>query len=121
MDVNLKVKYCGVTLINPFVVSKVPPNGELETIKTQLAAGWGGVLLRSASLNADPKKQSASKARQNAPFYRGVDYEEKRAIDLGWIEPEAPMPVEEAEEAIGALKNAYPDRAVIGSIGRAQP
>ncbi|MBW7997085.1 MAG: 4Fe-4S dicluster domain-containing protein [Candidatus Glassbacteria bacterium] len=121
MDVNLKVKFCGVNLVNPFIVSQVPPNGELETIKSQLAAGWGGVLLRSASLNVDPKKQTAAKMRQNAPLYRGVDYEEKRAIDLGWIEPEVPMTVEEAESVIGILKEEYPDRTVIGSmVGRSR-
>jgi dihydropyrimidine dehydrogenase (NAD+) subunit PreA len=116
MDVNLKVKFCGVNLINPFIVSQVPPNGDLETIKAQLKAGWGGVLLRTASLSVDSKKQTVARLRQNAPLYRGIDFEEKRAIDLGWIEPEAPMSVEEAETAIATIKEAYPDRAVISSM-----
>ncbi len=119
MDVNLKVKFCGVHLINPFVVSQVPPNGELETIMAQLKAGWGGVLLRTASLNVDPKRQTAARIRQSTPFYRGIDFEEKRAVDLGWIEPESLMPVEEAESTIATIKEAYPDRAVIGAmVGR---
>jgi dihydropyrimidine dehydrogenase (NAD+) subunit PreA len=116
MDVNLKVKFCGVNLINPFIVSQVPPNGELETVKAQLKAGWGGVLMRTASLNVDPKKQTVARLRQNAPLYRGIDYEEKRAIDLGWIEPEAPMSVEEAEANISSIKEDYPDRVVIGAM-----
>lgn len=121
MDINLKTKFCGVNFINPFVVSKVPPNGEIEMIKAQLDAGWGGVVLRSASLEVDAKKQTAAKMRQNAPLYRGVDYEEKRAVDLGWIEPEAPMSVEESESVIGTLKEEYPDRVVVGSmVGRSR-
>ena len=47
-----------------------------------------------------------------------MDYEEKRIIDLGWIEPQAPIPVEEAENSIRTLKERFPDSVVIaGMVG----
>ncbi|MFH1068032.1 MAG: 4Fe-4S dicluster-binding protein [Candidatus Glassbacteria bacterium] len=118
MEVNLKVKFCGVTIPNPFVVAKVPPLGNLEVMAAQLAAGWGGVLLRNASLNAEPEKQTVSTWRFRTPIYRGVDYEDKRMLDLGWIEPESPISLDDSEKAIRTLKEKFPDRVVIaGMVG----
>ncbi|HLA41558.1 MAG TPA: 4Fe-4S dicluster-binding protein [Candidatus Glassbacteria bacterium] len=118
MEINLKIKFCGVTFPNPFVVAKVPPLGSVEVIASQLAAGWGGVLLRNASLKAEPEKPTLTALRSRTPLYRGVDFEEKRLLDLGWIEPEAPISLEESEKAITTLKEKFPDRIVIaGMVG----
>jgi dihydropyrimidine dehydrogenase (NAD+) subunit PreA len=118
MEINLSLNFCGVHFPNPFVVSKVPPNGDVETIAAQLEAGWGGVLLRNATLSIAPGKQTITALRVKAPLYRGVDCEEKRMIDLAWIEPKAPISIEEAENSIRTLKERFPDRVVIaGMIG----
>ncbi len=118
MEINLGINFCGVNFPNPFVVSKVPPVGDVEIIAAQLEAGWGGVMLRNASLSTAAGKQTITALRGKAPLYRGVDYEEKRIIDLGWIEPQAPIPVEEAENSIRTLKERFPDSVVIaGMVG----
>lgn len=118
MEVNLGLNFCGVDFPNPFVVSKVPPIGDVEVIAAQLEAGWGGVLLRNASLNITAGKQTITALREKTPLYRGVDYEEKRMIDLGWIEPHAPISLEKAENSIRTLKEKFPDRIVIaGMVG----
>ena len=118
MEVNLKINFCGIKFPNPFVVAQVPPAGDIDVIASQLEAGWGGVLLRSASLTAAPAKQTISALREKAPLYRGVDYEDRRMIDLGWIEPRTLITVEEAESAVHTLKERFPNRVVIaGMIG----
>ncbi len=118
MEINLGLNFCGVNFPNPFVVSKVPPVGDVEIIAAQLEAGWGGVVLRNASLDTAAGKQTITALRGKAPLYRGVDYEEKRIIDLGWIESQAPIPVEEAENSIRTLKERFPDNVVIaGMVG----
>ncbi len=118
MEVNLGLNFCGINFPNPFVVSKVPPIGDVEIIASQLEAGWGGVLLRNASLNITAGKQTITSLRKKVPLYRGVDYEEKRMIDLGWIEPKAPISLQEAENSIRTLKEKFPANVVIaGMVG----
>ncbi len=118
MEVNLGLNFCGINFPNPFVVSKVPPIGDVEIIAAQLEAGWGGVLLRNASLNITAGKQTITSLREKVPLYRGVDYEEKRMIDLGWIEPKAPISLQEAENSIRTLKEKFPANVVIaGMVG----
>lgn len=116
MEVNLSVNFCGVKFPNPFIVSQVPPIGDIEVIAAQLEAGWGGVVLRKTSLSASPDKHTISFLRQRAPIYRAVDFEEKRMIDLGWIEPLAPASLEETEKAIVELKGRFPSSIVIASM-----
>jgi len=116
MEINLGLNFCGVEFPNPFVVSKVPPIGDVEIIAAQLEAGWGGVLLRNASFGVAAGKQTITALREKAPLYRGVDCEEKRMIDLGWIETQAPISIEEAEKSIRTLKEKFPDRVVIAAM-----
>ena len=51
MEINLSVDYCGLRFPNPFVVSQLPPTGDIEIISQYLAAGWGGLVLQQTSLN----------------------------------------------------------------------
>ncbi|HUU26947.1 MAG TPA: 4Fe-4S dicluster-binding protein [archaeon] len=116
MEVNLSINFCGVKFPNPFIVSQVPPIGNVEIVASQLQAGWGGVVLRKTSLNATPDKHTIAYQRQRAPLYRGVEYEEKRLTDLGWIEPLTPAPLEETGRAITILKERFPEHVIIASM-----
>ena len=118
MEINLSIDYCGLRLPNPFVVYQLPPTGDVEIISRYLTAGWGAVVLQPASLNGETGPRGGSKARERTLYYRGVDYEEKRMIDLGWIELQDPVAVVLIERLIGELKERSSDSVIIaGMVG----
>jgi dihydropyrimidine dehydrogenase (NAD+) subunit PreA len=116
MDINLSINFCGVKFPNPFVVSQVPPVGDIEVVAGQLQAGWGGVILRKTSLTAVDEKPTLSTLRRRAPIYRGVDSEEKHLVDLGWFEPSNFASLESTERAIATLKGRFPNNVIIASM-----
>ena len=116
MEINLSVDYCGLRFPNPFVVSQLPPTGDIEIISQYLAAGWGGLVLQQTSLNGETDPQRESVLRKRTLYYRGVDYEEKRMVDLGWIESQAPVALEVTERVIGQLKERFDQSVLIASM-----
>jgi len=116
VDINLGIDYCGLRFPNPFVVSQLPPTGDLEIISQYLSAGWGAVVLRPASLNGETKPQGGGKAARRILAYRGVDCEEKRMIDLGWIDTKEPVALELTERMIGVLKERFGNSVIIASM-----
>ncbi|MBN2287917.1 MAG: 4Fe-4S binding protein [Candidatus Glassbacteria bacterium] len=118
MEINLGTNFCGLSFPNPFVVSHLPPTGDLEIIKQYFTAGWGAVVLQPTSLNGETGPKTAGASRQRMLYYRGVDCEEKRMTDLGWIEVLQPVALEVTERMIGELKDRFSDRRVIaGMVG----
>lgn len=116
MELNLSVNFGGVRFPNPFVVYQAPPLGDVEIISKQLEAGWGGVVLRRTSLSAVDEKPTLINLRRRAPIYRGVDYEEKRLVDLGWYEPPNTVSLDATERTIQVLKSRFPKNVVIASM-----
>ena len=112
MEIRLDTSFCGVKLPNPFVVSQLPPTGDEDVLSRMLEVGWGGVLLKTTRLDSDDIKNK----KERVPLYRGVDYEEKRLVELGWIEPQNPVSLDKTEKLIGKLKDKNPNGVVIGSM-----
>ncbi|MFC1614765.1 4Fe-4S dicluster-binding protein [Gemmatimonadota bacterium] len=73
-------------------------------------------MLQPTSLNSDSGSESGSRQGERLLYYRGVDYEEKRMVDLGWIESREPVSLEVTEKLIGELKARFADRMVIASM-----
>lgn len=109
MKPRLEVDFCGVRFPNPFTIAASPPSDTRERVERAFAAGWGGAVLKTTSLETEtidlvyPMMGTVrAPSRRNAGFVN-IDLLSERHID-------------EIERDIDALKSRFPDHVVIGSI-----
>ena len=106
---NLEVTINGLKLPNPFVIASGPPGTNANVIGKAFDEGWGAVICKTVSLEAD-------KVTNVAPRYarmRGTDREV-----LGWenIELISDRSFQTWLDEFKQVKDKYPDRALICSI-----
>ena len=73
---DLRVNVDGLTLPNPFVIGSGPPGTNANVIKKAFKEGWGAVIAKTISLEAD-------KVTNVAPRYARMRGGESREV-LGW-------------------------------------
>ncbi|XP_065850102.1 dihydropyrimidine dehydrogenase (NADP(+)), chloroplastic [Euphorbia lathyris] len=112
---DLSVTVNGLTLPNPFVIGSGPPGTNYTVMKRAFDEGWGAVIAKTVSLEADKVVNVTPRyARLRAG---GVNGSAKGQI-IGWenIELISDRPLETMLKEFKQLKEEYPERILIASI-----
>lgn len=107
---SLAVEVNGLKLPNPFVIASGPPGTNYTVMKRAFDEGWGAVVAKTVSLEAD-------KVINVTPRYaklRGADG--KEVIGFENIELISDRPLETMLKEFKQLKAEFPDRVLIASI-----
>ncbi|MDP6890802.1 MAG: NAD-dependent dihydropyrimidine dehydrogenase subunit PreA [Phycisphaerales bacterium] len=107
---NLAVTVNGLKFKNPFVIGSGPPGTNANVINKAFAEGWGGVVAKTISLEAD-------KVTNVAPRYARMRAEGSKEV-FGWenIELISDRPFETWLDEFKAIKDAHPEGILIASI-----
>ncbi|KAL6912168.1 hypothetical protein ACP4OV_000973 [Aristida adscensionis] len=111
---DLSVRVNGLKMPNPFVIGSGPPGTNYTVMKRAFDEGWGGVIAKTVSLDAE-------KVINVTPRYAKLRAEPNGAAMgriIGWqnIELISDRPLETMLNEFKQLKKEYPDRILIGSI-----
>ncbi|MCH2161871.1 MAG: NAD-dependent dihydropyrimidine dehydrogenase subunit PreA [Phycisphaerales bacterium] len=107
---DLRVTVDGLTLPNPFVIGSGPPGTNANVIKKAFKEGWGAVIAKTISLEAD-------KVTNVAPRYARMRASDSREV-LGWenIELISDRGFDVWIDEFKEVKDAYPEGILIASI-----
>ncbi len=107
---DLAVTVNGLKFKNPFVIGSGPPGTNANVINKAFAEGWGGVVAKTISLEAD-------KVTNVAPRYARMRAEGSKEV-FGWenIELISDRPFETWLDEFKAIKDAHPEGILIASI-----
>ena len=107
---DLRVQVDGLEFPNPFVIGSGPPGTNANVMKKAFKEGWGGVIAKTISLEAD-------KVQNVAPRYARMRATESREV-IGWenIELISDRPFQTWLDEFKQVKDAYPEGILIASI-----
>jgi dihydropyrimidine dehydrogenase (NAD+) subunit PreA len=105
---DLRCEIAGVRAPNPFWLASAPPTDKEYNVVRAFKAGWGGVVWKTLGL--DPPVVNVS-SRYGAVSYRG-----QRMMGFNNIELITDRPLEVNLQEIKAVKQAWPDRAMVVSL-----
>lgn len=107
---TLETTVDGLRLPNPFVIGSGPPGTNGNVIGKAFDEGWGAVICKTISLEAD-------KVTNVQPRYARLRDRSGKEI-IGWenIELISDRPFDVWVEELKAVKDKYPDRVLIASI-----
>ena len=108
-DGSLAITVDGVRFVNPFVIGSGPPSTNAVVINKAFAAGWGGVVAKTTSL-------TDTEVVNVQPRYGKLNSPSGDAIGFQNIELISDRPFEDWEVDFKKVKDAYPDRVLVGSI-----
>jgi dihydroorotate dehydrogenase subfamily 1 len=109
-DVDLSIEVNGMKFENPFVLGSGPPGTNARVISKSFDLGWGGVVIKTISLDA-------SKVTNTAPRYGKLKSRiHSEVIGFENIELISDRPYEVWLEELKELKKRYPNKMVIASI-----
>ncbi len=108
-DGSLAITVDGVRFVNPFVIGSGPPSTNATVINKAFAAGWGGVVAKTTSL-------TDTEVVNVQPRYGKLNSPSGDAIGFQNIELISDRPFEDWEVDFRKVKDAYPDRVLVGSI-----
>lgn len=103
---DLSLVFAGMRFLNPFMLASAPPTRTAEMIKRAFAAGWGGAVTKTITLEP---------TRDVQPRLQAYRYG-KRLIGMENVELISRLSVEEWRHEIADIKAAYPDRPLWASI-----
>ncbi len=106
---DLSVDFCGVHFPNPFILSAAPPTDDLDMVRAAFEAGWGGVVLKTTSVESEPVSLVY-------PMMSAMHYEGRRIMGLGNIDLISEHHIDVVEKRAATLKREYPDRVVAVSM-----
>ncbi|KAF5191590.1 Dihydropyrimidine dehydrogenase [Thalictrum thalictroides] len=111
---DLSVTVNGMKMQNPFVIGSGPPGTNYTVMKRAFDEGWGAVIAKTVSLEAD---KVVNVTPRYARLRAGVNGSAKGQI-IGWqnIELISDRPLEIMLKEFKQLKEEYPDRILIASI-----
>ncbi|XP_059304250.1 dihydropyrimidine dehydrogenase (NADP(+)), chloroplastic [Lycium ferocissimum] len=114
IEPDLSVTVNGLKMPNPFVIGSGPPGTNYTVMKRAFDEGWGGVIAKTVSLEAD-------KVKNVTPRYaklRAAANGSAKGQIIGWqnIELISDRPLETMLKEFKQLKEEYPDRILIASI-----
>jgi dihydroorotate dehydrogenase subfamily 1 len=107
---TLETTVDGIRLPNPFLIGSGPPGTNANVVGKALDEGWGGVIIKTISLDA-------SKVINVSPRYARLRTEKSGEI-VGWqnIELISDRPFQVWIDELRRLKDDYPDGVVIASV-----
>ncbi len=103
---DLAVNICGIESPNPFWLASAPPTNTGDQVARAFDAGWGGAVWKTLG---EPIENTWSR-------YSSVDLDGKRMMGFNNIELITDRPLEMNLKEITAVKNRYPDNALIVSL-----
>ncbi|HSM69401.1 MAG TPA: NAD-dependent dihydropyrimidine dehydrogenase subunit PreA [Xanthomonadales bacterium] len=106
---DLSCTIAGVKSPNPFWLASAPPTDKQYNVERAFEAGWGGVVWKTLGEEGPPVVNVCSR-------YGSVDYNGQRMIGLNNIELITDRPLEVNLREIKAVKQAWPDRAMVVSL-----
>jgi len=109
MSNKLAINVDGLKFPNPFIIGSGPPSTNATIICKAFAAGWGGVVAKTTAL-------TSTKVVNVQPRYGKLRSPTKETIGFQNIELISDRPFEDWEDDFKKIKDAYPDRILIGSI-----
>ena len=107
---DLSIEVDGLRFSNPFVIGSGPPGTNANVINKAFEEGWGAVVAKTISLEAD-------KVTNVAPRYARMRASGSKEV-LGWenIELISDRPFDTWIEEFKSVKNNHPDGILIASI-----
>jgi len=106
---RLSVDFCGIPLINPFLLAASPCTDDEGMVRRAFEAGWAGAVLKTTSV-------PGTKVDLVYPMMTGVDHQGRQLMGMGNIDLISEHHADVVEQRVRALKRDFPDRAVIASI-----
>jgi len=103
---DLSNNLAGIKSPNPFWLASAPPTNSGYQVMRAFEAGWGGVVWKTLG---DPIVNVTSR-------FAGLNWKQNKIIGLNNIELITDRPLDENLKEIRECKNAFPDRAIVGSL-----
>ena len=103
---DLAVRFAGMHFPNPFMLASAPPTRTAEMINRAFAAGWGGAVTKSITL--EPAKDLQPRLQPLRHRRRNVGMEN--------VELTTQLTVEDWQREVADIKAVYPDRPLWASI-----
>lgn len=108
-NIDLSVDFCGLKLINPFLLSSSPVSNSAEMVARAFEAGWSGVVYKT--LNAGRLTITHPSPRMN-PYHYG----DKKMVAVQNVEMISDRPLKDNLVDFLYLKKHYPDHIIVSSI-----
>ncbi len=110
MSVDLGIVVNGMKFSNPFVLGSGPPGTNARVIAKSYDLGWGGMVIKTISLDS-------SKVINTAPRYGKLRSREKgEVVGFENIELISDRPFDTWLDELRQLKKSYPNKILIASI-----
>ncbi|NQW00644.1 MAG: NAD-dependent dihydropyrimidine dehydrogenase subunit PreA [Rhodospirillales bacterium] len=106
---DLRAEFLGIRSPNPFWLASAPPTDREVNVTRAFKAGWGGVVWKTLGL--DPHVVNI-----NGPRYGGIHSKDRTVAGFNNIELISDRPLQTNLDEIKAVKQAWPDRAVVVSL-----
>ncbi|MEJ8566687.1 NAD-dependent dihydropyrimidine dehydrogenase subunit PreA [Elongatibacter sediminis] len=106
---DLSCNIAGVHGPNPFWLASAPPTDKQYNVERAFEAGWGGVVWKTLGEAGPPVVNVCSR-------YGSIDYNGQRMVGLNNIELITDRPLDVNLREIAAVKQAWPDRAMVVSL-----
>jgi len=107
---DLTSTFIGIKSPNPFWLASAPPTDKDYNVRRAFEAGWGGVVWKTLGEEGPPV------VNVNGPRYGAIYGGDRRLIGLNNIELITDRPLQQNLREIKAVKQDYPDRALIVSL-----
>ena len=105
---DLRSTIAGIVSPNPFWLASAPPTDKAYNVERAFRAGWGGVVWKT--LGEDPPVINVSSR------YGAIHDNNRNIIGFNNIELISDRPLDVNLREMKAVKRAWPDRALVGSI-----
>lgn len=106
---DISVDFCGLHMVNPFVVAASPSSDGLEKEIMALEEGWGGIVFKTVSVDARRPKLAE-------PNMGALDFAGKKQMAFYNYDLISERSIDDICSDIEVLKKRFPDRILIGSI-----
>ncbi len=107
---DIRNDFVGIKSPNPFWLASAPPTDKEYNVRRAFEAGWGGVVWKTLGMDGPPI------VNVNGPRYGVVYGADRRLLGLNNIELITDRPLQTNLDEIKAVKQDYPDRAVVVSL-----
>jgi dihydropyrimidine dehydrogenase (NAD+) subunit PreA len=106
---NLRTRFCGLELENPFILAASPCTDRLEMVSRGLEMGWAGAVLKTTSV-------PGTRVDLAYPMMTSLDHDGHRLVGMGNIDLISAHHVDQVERNVRALKKRFPAKIIIASI-----
>lgn len=113
-EASLVTDFCGIEILNPFLLSSAPPTGTGDMIKAAFRAGWGGAVTKTIGMNKDLGPNVTP--RLHSLSFAGKAEDPKKLYGLQNIELITDRKLEIWLDEIRLITSEYPDHLLIASI-----